>query len=263
MPERGISEYQRQIKQDWSAAPYYDLAEQDLWPFWSSGPPFIRMFATLDLTNVVELACGHGRHAAYIRENRPFGRLTLVDINQSNIEFCRRRFADDDRFSYLTNSGSDFPLLRSGAYASLFCYDAMVHFEFYDIFNYLDEFYRILMPNGRALLHHSNYDKNPGARYSDNPGWRNFMSSSLFAHAAMRSGFLVVEQQLIDWAGVPRLDCATLLEKPGKSTVRRAQRGDSASRFTSPLGRRIGLPSPGISSAGSSRRSHAINVSQA
>jgi hypothetical protein len=44
------------------------------------------------------------------------------------------------------------------------------------------------------------------------------MSATLFAHAAMRSGFLVLEQQLIDWAGVPRLDCATLLVKPGTSS---------------------------------------------
>jgi ubiquinone/menaquinone biosynthesis C-methylase UbiE len=209
-----MSDYTQQIKRDWSSAPYYELAEKSLSPFWSEGPPFIRLFNTLDLTNVVELACGHGRHAEYMRRNYPIGHITLVDVNISNIDFCQRRFLDDNRISYLINSGSDLQDLASEAYTSLFCYDAMVHFEYDDVFNYLKEFHRILRPNGRALLHHSNYDKEPGARYSDNPAWRNFMSAALFAHAAMRIGFRVVEQHLIDWAGMPRLDCATLLARP-------------------------------------------------
>ena len=209
-----MSAHTQQIKRDWSAAPYYELAEKSLWPFWSEGPPFLRMFNTLDLTRVVELACGHGRHAAYLRDHYKFGDITLIDINQPNIDFCQRRFADDNRFSYLTNSGSDLAPLKSSSYTALFCYDAMVHFEYDDIFSYLKEIFRILQPTGRALLHHSNNDQNPGARYSDSPCWRNFMSSKLFAHAAMRSGFLVVEQQLVDWAGEVELDCVTLLVKP-------------------------------------------------
>ena len=210
-----MSDYKEQIKRDWSSAPYYELAEKSLWPFWSEGPPFIRMFNTLDLTNVVELACGHGRHAAYIREHYSFGHMVLVDINQPNIDVCRRRFSGDNRFAYLVNSGADLVPLSSAGYSAVFCYDAMVHFEYDDVFAYLNEIHRILVPNGRALLHHSNNDKNPGAHYSDNPHWRNFMSSALFAHVAMRSGFLVVEQQLVDWGEAPELDCVTLLAKPG------------------------------------------------
>ena len=212
--EQSMPDHKQLIKRDWSSAPYYELAEKSLWPFWSEGPPFIRLFNTLDLTNVIELACGHGRHAEFIRMNYPVGRITLVDINQSNIDFCRKRFVGDDKFSYLVNSGSDLLPLLSGAHTSIFCYDAMVHFEYDDVLQYLQEIYRVLAKDGRALLHHSNYEGNPGSRYSDNPAWRNFMSSALFAHAAMRSGFLVVEQHLIDWAGWPRLDCATLLAKP-------------------------------------------------
>jgi hypothetical protein len=105
--------------------------------------------------------------------------------------------------------------LATGKYSSLFCYDAMVHFEYDDVISYVKEIYRILCPEGRALLHHSNYDKSPGTSYAENPHWRNFMSSGLFAHAAVRSGFVVVEQQPVDWAGEAELDCLTLVEKPG------------------------------------------------
>jgi ubiquinone/menaquinone biosynthesis C-methylase UbiE len=212
-----MSEHKRQIKRDWSSAPYYEIAERNLWPFWSKGSPFLRMFNTLNLINLVELACGHGRHAAYIRDHYSVGHITLVDINQPNIAFCQARFANDDRFSYLANSGSDLLPLASNFYSAVFCYDAMVHFEYDDVFSYLREIYRILLPDGRTLLHHSNNDKNPGASYSDNPHWRNFMSARLFAHAAMRSGFLVVEQQFIDWGGEAQLDCVTLLAKPNSA----------------------------------------------
>jgi SAM-dependent methyltransferase len=213
--DRRVPEYKRQIKQDLVSSSYYDIAEQVRQPFWSGGTPFNRMFNTLDLANVVELACGHGRHSAYIRENYSFGHITLVDINKPNITFCKRRFAGEKRFSYLVNSGADLAALATEKYSSLFCYDAMVHFEYDDVISYVKEIYRILRPDGRALLHHSNYDASPGRSYADNPHWRNFMSSGLFAHAAARSGFVVVEQQLVDWAGEAELDCVTLLEKPG------------------------------------------------
>ena len=211
-----MSAYKDQIKRDWASAPYYDIAEASVWPFWSPSHPFLRMFATLDLASVVDLACGHGRHAAHIREHYTFGRLTLVDVNESNIAFCRDRFAADPRFSFVVNSGSDLATLESDVFTSLFCYDAMVHFEYDDVLSYLPEIYRILQPGGRALLHHSNYDKRPGATYSDNPHWRNFMSAALFAHAAMRSGFCVIEQRLVDWGEEPQLDCVSLLAKPSR-----------------------------------------------
>ena len=210
-----MSQYTEQIKQDWvTTAPYYELAEKSLWPFWSEDLPFLRMFKTLDLTNAIDLACGHGRHTAYIRENFSIGQITLVDINEPNIAFCRSRFAGDNRLSYLVNSGSDLAPLESDFYSAVFCYDAMVHFEYDDVFSYLKDIYRVLRPAGMALLHHSNNDKEPGSRYFENRCWRNFMSSALFMHAAMRTGLSVIEQQVIDWAGEPEVDCITLLAKP-------------------------------------------------
>ena len=208
-------DYKGQIRYDWSAAPYYELAETSLFPFWTEGHPFLRLFRMLDLATLIDLACGYGRHAAHIVRHYRFGHLTLVDFNRPNIDFCRQRFAGDSRVSFLVNSGSDLEPLAADAYSAVFCYDAMVHFEYDDVFSYLAEIARVLRPGGRALLHHSNNDKFPGARYSDNPHWRNFMSAPLFRHVAMRNGFAIVEQQVIDWGRESRLDCVTLLEKPG------------------------------------------------
>jgi len=49
------------IARDWTEAPYYELAEKDIHVFWGPGSRFARLFPLLDLTAVVELACGRGR----------------------------------------------------------------------------------------------------------------------------------------------------------------------------------------------------------
>lgn len=92
--------------------------------------------------------------------------------------------------------------------------DAMVHFEYDAVLSYIQDAFRILKRDGRALFHHSNLDKYPGSDYKHNPHRRNFMSKNLFAHAAARAGFQVLEQITIDWAGFRNLGCLTLLEKP-------------------------------------------------
>jgi ubiquinone/menaquinone biosynthesis C-methylase UbiE len=212
-------DYGAEIKEHWDRAPYYELAEGWMEVFWCEGSVFRMSFETLDLDSVVELACGWGRHSNYARARYDPKTITLVDVNRSNIEHCRERFADDDRFRFLVNSGSDLQDLTSDSYSAVFCYDAMVHFEYDDVFSYIREIHRVLRPGGRALLHHSNFDGRPGNDYSENPHHRNFMSATLFAHVAMRTGFRVVEQHKLDW-GDKDLDCLTLLEKPTVSAGR-------------------------------------------
>lgn len=89
----------------------------------------------------------------------------------------------------------------------------MVHFEYDAVMSYLEDAYRILIPGGRALFHHSNYDKSPGTKETANPHWRNFMSKNLFSHIAVRAGFKILEQFLIDWDEMRNLDCISLIEK--------------------------------------------------
>lgn len=137
---------------------YFDEAEGDelLGVFWEKGSVFKRLFQELDLTNVIELACGRGRHVPQYIDSA--GHVTLVDILQKNIDICKRRFAGDERISYYKNQGFDLNELKNEQYTAVFSYDAMLHFELLDINDYLNDFYRVLKPGGRALLHHSNFD---------------------------------------------------------------------------------------------------------
>ena len=190
---------------------YFEQAENEQGIFWSLDSTFYNMFQKLDLSRVIELACGHGRHVTNYLDRAT--EITLVDILQENIDFCRERFGDNEKIKFYKNNGYDLKELDSDRYSALFTYDAMVHFEMMDIYQYLKDIYRVLKKGGRALFHHSNNtDDYKGSFFSSVHG-RSFMNKEIFAYLAYRVGFIVLEQSVIDWAGVKDLDCLTLLEK--------------------------------------------------
>ncbi len=208
------------IARDWKESPYYDRAEQDdrLKGFWKPGKDFRRLFDQLDMSAIVELACGHGRHSARLLKIKAIPAelrsLILLDVVEENVLYCKQRFADFPIVSVYANNGYDFRPLEDQSASSIFCYDAMVHFEFDAVISYIQDAFRVLRPGGRALFHHSNLGSRPGFDYKDNPGWRNFMSRNLFAHAAVRAELQVLEQTILDWDYEYNLDCLTLVEKP-------------------------------------------------
>lgn len=191
---------------------YFKTAESTVMGFWEEDSIFKQMFNQLNIEKVVELACGRGRHVPqyilYAEE------VMLVDILEKNILYCKERFKAEPKVHYYVNNGYDLKDLKSEGYTALFTYDAMVHFEMLDVFQYLKETYRILISGGKALFHHSNNTEDYRVTFSTGKSARNYMSKQLFAHLADRAGFLVVEQHVIDWGKTPELDCLTLVEKP-------------------------------------------------
>jgi len=217
------------IARHWKVNDYYDRAEEQDWldQFWSEASVFRAMFRRLNPSCLVDLACGHGRHAARIMADPGLqqpSRMILIDVNSENVDYCRNRFAAEPRIQVLQNNGMDLAPLKQNSVSAVLCFDAMVHFEYDCVVSYIRDAFRILQPNGRALFHHSNYSS-PGSVWLYNPHGRNFMSRELFAHAAMRTGFQIINQLIMDWGDgetrFPRLDCLSLIEKPGATRVRR------------------------------------------
>ena len=178
--------------------------------FWCDNSLFLKFFRKLDLSQVIELACGRGRHVPHYIDKA--GTVTLVDILQENIDFCRKRFEDMENIAYYCNNGYNLEHLESNGYTALFCYDAMVHFELLDIYEYLKDIYRVLKPNGYALIHHSNNGNDYKASFANQYNGRSFMTKDVFAYLAYRAGFSVVEQQVIDWT-IKDIDCISLIRK--------------------------------------------------
>jgi SAM-dependent methyltransferase len=211
-----------QVADHWRKNEYYARAERQDWldPFWSEASPFRAMFKQLDGSCMVELGCGHGRHAAYVVTSnelpRP-SRMILMDVNPENVDYCRQRFSADVQIQALQNNGIDFAPLKDSTISSIYCFDAMVHFEYDCVISYLRDAFRVLQPGSRALFHHSNY-MSPGSIWLDNPHCRNFMSRDLFAHVALRAGFRILDQVVLDWGEewvrVAGIDCLSMIEKP-------------------------------------------------
>ena len=63
----------------WRQSVYYEDAETWTFIFWSEDHPFYPQFKRLDLTVVLELACGHGRHSEIVAGRS--GQLTLMDVH--------------------------------------------------------------------------------------------------------------------------------------------------------------------------------------
>lgn len=190
---------------------YYEKAEDTLDIFWGENSAFRLLFDQLELRNVIELGCGHGRHVCQYVDRAE--KILLVDVLQENLDYCQHRYSEIKKINYYKCTGYDLKDLKESEYSAVYSYDAMVHFELLDIYSYLKDMYRVLQKGGQALLHHSNYAKDYKADFCNAPESRNFMSKDIFAYLAYRAGFKVKEQKVIDWNGVKGLDCITLLEK--------------------------------------------------
>ncbi len=217
-PWPGVEARARAEAKVWEASSYYDDAERWTWLFWSEAHPFRPLFEQLDLSRVLELACGHGRHGEYLLAHygSRLGTLVLTDILQSNVDYCKARLGQHGNLRMLVNNGADFQPMPASSLTSIFCYDAMVHFDRRVVRSYLQDVARVLVPGGKALFHHSNYSFDPDRHFGKNPHARAFMSKGLFARSAERKGLEVLQQTVLDWGGESGLDCLTLLAKPAR-----------------------------------------------
>jgi|GEM_PF-3441171 len=189
---------------------YYDDAEECINIFWSEDTVFYKCFSQLDCSNIVELACGHGRHVVKYLDKA--NHISLVDINEQNINFCKNRFSNEKKIDYFVNDGNNFREIKTNSQTSIFTYDAMVHFEMLDILSYIKEANRILITGGKILFHHSNADYKPELGW-DKDGGRNFMSADIFAYLAIRHGFIVLSQDIFPWGSTKVSDCLSLCKK--------------------------------------------------
>src|SRR5215216_5268954 len=198
----------------WEGSRYYEDAEKWNHRSWGEDTDFFKFFTMLDIQFTVELACGHGRHSEYILENfdDKVTHLIMMDILQSNIEFCKNRI-HSHKVTFVKNDGVHLNDVSDSYCTSIFCYDAMVHFDGDVILSYLHETYRVLRFGGMGLFHHSNYDQNAERHFSQNPHARAFMSASLFSDQAKQAGLKIVGQRIIQWGNIPDLDCLTLVSK--------------------------------------------------
>lgn len=178
--------------------------------------PLIKKYINLNKESsvVLDFACGHGRIAYKVKNLCK--KIICCDISENAINFCKQRFKDFDNVDYAVN-GFNKIYLNSKCCDLIYSWDAMVHFSYKLLDIYADEFYRILKPNGYAIIHHSNladseYVQSKSDIWCDNIGCRSNVSAEDYAYIAEKHGFKVIEQNVIDWSAKD-LDCITVLKK--------------------------------------------------
>lgn len=191
---------------------------------------------------VLEIAPGHGRWSKEMVSRCK--NLILVDLSPSCIEFCKKLFASYHHVRYITNDGMSLDEVEDNDVDFIWSYDSFVHMEKDTIGNYLNEIYRVLKPEGKAIIHHAGrthaflwlgfmmswrrtgmhiYKFISMGKLTDTDGWRSNISKQLFSELAVDKR-LEVEAQIQVWGknnefGVPRFgDFLTILRKKCLST---------------------------------------------
>ena len=190
---------------------YHGAASRDMNAHWSVFVQPVLDRHPINFTRSIDFACGYGRNTDKLLELADH--VTMIDVNQENIEHCQKKYAGNPRTSITECNGYDLRNVASETCTFFYTFDSMVHFPPEIVKSYLPEFYRVMSPSGYAFIHHSNYTQaGPKKDFRQNPHWRNYMSAEIFADLARAAGFTVIEQTFHDW-GVPNLDCISLLKK--------------------------------------------------
>ncbi|SDO22001.1 class I SAM-dependent methyltransferase [Ensifer sp. YR511] len=195
------------------AEAYHGAAARDMQLHWDQFIEPARQRHPINYDTTIDFACGYGRNTDFLLS---FARhITMIDVNQHNLDYCRKKYADNVRVDVKECSGYDLRDIVDDYCSFFYTFDSMVHFPPRIIKAYLPEFFRILKSGGYALIHHSNFTgRGVDADFRASPHWRNYMSAKMFAEVAEGAGFAVVEQTIHAWGGVPELDCVSILKKP-------------------------------------------------
>lgn len=176
--------------------------------------PRIQRFIPAD--HILELAPGHGVWTEYLR---PFARrMTLVDLTPRCIEFCRRKYGEEN-MTYIVNDGRTIPCVDDGTVDFVFSWHSLVHAEHDVMRAYVQEINRVLRPGGMGLIHHTNYGEfavdRDGRPPVPNDHWRGIdMTARKFRDDCAACGLQCVYQELVPWGSLEPVDCFSLVQRP-------------------------------------------------
>jgi ubiquinone/menaquinone biosynthesis C-methylase UbiE len=188
-------------------------------------------------SRILEIGSGHGRWSGYLAARAK--ELFLVDLSPDCLKHCRARFKHLQHIQYRVTDGSSLPTEIRNSIDFIWSFDCFVHIERPQIELYFREFWRVLAPSGKAVVHHANRRNSTlalgGLRALGRPGkliyrmismglderddgWRSNVSAELMSEMAEKAGLLTL-RQFNRWgeanAGVPRYnDRITVLQKP-------------------------------------------------
>jgi SAM-dependent methyltransferase len=164
-----------------------------------------------DTDTVLEIGPGAGRWTEFLLKRCK--RLVAVDISESCVNECRKRFAAYETAAFHVGSGSDLAFVPSGTIDGVWSFDVFVHINRPQFAAYLAEFARVLRPGGVGIIHH-------GGSGGMDGGWRSDVTLADVDKFLQQSG-LERDRQVQSWidggtkheAGLYK-DYITIFRKP-------------------------------------------------
>ena len=168
---------------------------------------------------ILEIGPGGGRFTDILLPR--CSQLIAVDTSKAMLKLLQDRYAQTDKMRYVLSDGSSLGSdIADGTVNAVFAYDVFVHLQHWDIFNYLLEIRRVLVPGGKAIIHHANtfselgwlkflYDMDSSIGRHKLP-WTFSVMTPEIMHAFIRRAGLTPQDTIVD---VVRRDGITLLTR--------------------------------------------------
>jgi ubiquinone/menaquinone biosynthesis C-methylase UbiE len=134
---------------------------------------------------VLEIGPGYGRWTRKLVEISRH--LIVVDVTEKCIDHCKDVFGDNDNVEFHVNDGRTLGFVSDNSVDFVWSFDVFVHIEPPDIASYLQEFQRILTPDGLVIIHH-------GVIGKTDLSWRSSLTLQIFSELLERFEFKLVDQ---------------------------------------------------------------------
>ncbi len=179
-----------------------------------NGTVLPRIQSFIPCETILEIAPGFGRITQYLKSY--CNELLVVDLVERCIEACKQRFALSSNINYFVNDGKTLPIIQNRSIDLIFSWDSLVHAESDVMQSYIQEFARVLKPNGYGFIHHSNigYYYHIKKEPVDNPHWRaESMNAELFNQYCDEAGLQCLTQEKIGWGDTVFNDCFSMFAR--------------------------------------------------
>ena len=159
---------------------------------------------------ITEIACGHGRITNQILKDFAPKTVTLVDINQENLWYCKNRFKNFSNLKLIKTKGTDLEGIESNSQDFVYSFDSFVHFNKDLVELYIIEIKRVLKEGGTCFLHYSNSGKSDLSSKELGHGLRGTMTKEAMIELLMDT--TILHNESISW-GIENLDAIIVFKK--------------------------------------------------
>jgi SAM-dependent methyltransferase len=144
-------------------------------------------FSNLD--TILEVGPGAGRWTEFLIDHCK--RFIAVDISESCVRECNKRFAGYANATFHVGSGKDLSVVPDQSIDGVWSFDVFVHINKPQFNSYIAEFKRVLKPGGVGLIHH-------GGSGGKDGGWRSDVTIDDVTSFMNQNG-LAIDRQLQSW----------------------------------------------------------------